>query len=92
MAVTAPVIDAEIDRFLRDWRGLAGLCTQADWIDNDTLRWHVDRADGDDIRVFVEFEEVLMEGSGCRAGEALCHGHIRLSIGPDGGIRRARVD
>lgn len=81
-----------IDVFLRRWTGLVGLCTQGGWIDNDTLQWRLDSEDGERVRVFVQFDEVLMEGSGCRAGEALCHGYVRLWLDADGEVREAQVE
>lgn len=81
-----------IDSFLRRWPGLVGLCTQGGWIDNDTLRWRIDERRDGCARVFVAFEEVLMEGSGCRAGEALCHGYVRVQLAEDGSVADAAVE
>lgn len=82
----------EIDHFLRHWAGLAELCTQAGWIDNDTLSWHVAGRTGDRVRLFVQFEEVLMEGAGCRAGEAQCQGYVVLRLDTLGGVLGATVE
>ncbi|WP_049753521.1 hypothetical protein ACN2MM_05455 [Alkalilimnicola ehrlichii MLHE-1] len=93
MAQDRVPIDADdIDDFLHHWAGLAELCTQGGWIDNDTLAWHVTGQTGHRVRLFVQFEEVLMEGSGCRAGEAQCHGYVVVQLNPSGGVAGARVE
>lgn len=55
--------------------GLAALCTQNGWIDNDTL-WFEVRDDA--ATVSVHFEEVVTKGGGCVAKRQPCWGEVRI--------------
>ena len=58
---------------------LASLCTQNGWIDNDTLRYEVLEEDANRWLLAVQFEEIIMEGSGCVAGRIPCYGRVRVT-------------
>ena len=58
---------------------LASLCTQNGWIDNDTLSYEIIEEEADRWLLAVQFEEIIMEGSGCVAGRIPCYGRVRLA-------------
>lgn len=66
-------------RVLEEASELALLCTQNGWIDNDTLRYEIIEQVPDHWLLAVQFEEVIMEGSGCVAGRKLCYGRVRVA-------------
>ncbi len=65
--------------YLRGAPELPKLCTQNGWIDNDTLRYEILTQRGRQLLLAVEFDEVIMEGSGCVADRKPCYGRIRIS-------------
>ncbi len=78
--------------FLQRWSGLAGLCSQNGWIDNDSLRFDILQEEGDgDLILAVEFEEIIMEGAGCIAGRVPCYGRLRLRLDLEGDDIRAEL-
>lgn len=83
--------DKAIDQYLRGCRQLAQLTSQNGWIDNDTLRFNILRQDSDSALIFVEFDEILVEGSGCIAGRVPCHGRLHLRMSGDGQVHDAKV-
>lgn len=44
-----------------------------------------------EIFVDIEFEEMIMEDSGCRVGKVSCHGQMHLFLDPFGRVIRAEV-
>jgi hypothetical protein len=44
-----------------------------------------------EIFVDIEFEEMIMEDSGCRGGKVSCHGQMHLFLDPFGRVIRAEV-
>jgi len=85
----APAVLKAVHRILCEDNGLAALCTQNGWIDNDTLWLEIDHHDAEGARVSVRFEEVVMKGGGCVAKRQPCWGRVRVRWGPGGS--RARV-
>jgi hypothetical protein len=71
--------------------GLAQLCTQNGFIDNDTLHAEIVDRSPREVTLAVTFEEVIMEGSGCAATRQPCYGRVRLDLGGDGEIARLEV-
>lgn len=69
-----------IERWLRNCRDIASFCTQNGWIDNDTLTFEILERTTDRILLYVTFDEVIMEGSGCIAGRVPCYGRMELSM------------
>jgi hypothetical protein len=43
------------------------------------------------VIAFVQFEEILMEGSGCIAGRIPCQGRLRLMLDRYGQVKHAEL-
>jgi hypothetical protein len=82
---------SKIKDYLRGCRELTLFTSQNGWIDDDTLRFGVLQHDSDSALIFVEFDEILVEGSGCVAGRVPCHGRLRLRLAGDGQVKDAKV-
>ena len=57
---------------------LASLCSQNGWIDDDTLSYEIIEEEADQWLLAVQFEEIIMEGSGCIAGRIPCYGRVKV--------------
>jgi hypothetical protein len=91
---SAPATDLILDQirsYLARCRELNALTSQNGWIDGDTLCFGVIEREADSALIFVEFDEILVEGSGCVAGRVPCHGRLRLQLGGDGQVEGAEV-
>ncbi len=66
-------------RVLKEAPELVSLCTQNGWIDNDTLSYQIIEQETDCWLLAVQFEEIIMEGSGCVAGKKPCYGRVRVT-------------
>ena len=62
---------------------LASLCTQNGWIDDDTLSYEIIEEKDECWLLVVQFDEIIMEGSGCVAGRIPCYGRVRLMRRPN---------
>jgi hypothetical protein len=82
---------ARILDYLANCREISLFTSQNGWIDNDTLRFGVLHQDSKSAVIFVEFEEILVEGSGCVAARVPCHGRLHLLLGRDGQVEDAKV-
>lgn len=82
---------ARIRDYLLRCRELSDLCTQNGWIDNATLQIDVESRDGGDVRVAVEFTEVIMEGGGCIADRRACFGKLSIQLDRDGNVASCRL-
>lgn len=72
--------DNEIQELLASARELSALCSQNGWIDTDTLVYEIKQKTADSLILSVNFEEILMEGSGCVADRVRCYGQVELSL------------
>lgn len=63
---------------------LAVLCTQNGWIDDDTLVYEVLERRPGRLLLAVQFEEIIMEGSGCVADRKPCYGRVEVILTADG--------
>lgn len=77
--------------FLTTWVGLAGLCSQNGWIDNDSLCFEVIGREKDAYIVSIQFEEIVMEGAGCVADRVSCFGRVGIDVDDVGRIIRAWI-
>lgn len=69
-----------IERYLMSCRELTAFCTQNGWIDNKSLRYEIIEQNDHHVIAFVQFDEILMEGSGYTAGRMPCQGRLRLTL------------
>lgn len=79
-----------IREYLERCREIAGFTSQNGWIDNDTLRFELLERGEDEALIYVEFDEVLMEGAGCVAGRVPCYGRLRLRLDRSGRVSGSR--
>lgn len=75
-----------VRQYLRDCRELSQLCSQNGWIDNDTLTVEILERQSDQLLAAVQFDEVIMEGSGCVAGRVPCFGRVHVRLDPAGNV------
>ncbi len=69
-----------IERYLMSCGELTTFCSQNGWIDNHTLHYEIIHEDDHEVIAFVQFEEILMEGSGQEASRISCQGRLRLLL------------
>lgn len=82
---------ARLKTFFSSSPELARLCTQNGWPDPASM--HIDLLEETDTYVVcaVNFDEVIMEGSGCEAGRVACWGRFRLPLNQHGEITTAEL-
>ena len=80
-----------IEQYLMSCRELTAFCSQNGWIDNNTLSYEILEENDHHIIAFVQFEEILMEGSGCIAGRIPCQGRLRLTLDHYGQVSQAEL-
>jgi len=80
-----------IERYLMACRELTAFCSQSGWIDNQTLDYEIIEQDDHHVLAFVQFEEILMEGTGRIAGRIPCQGRLRLTLDRYGQVEHAEL-
>ncbi len=80
-----------IERYLLSCRELTAFCSQNGWIDNQTMNYEIIEQNDHHVIAFVQFEEILMEGSGCIAGRITCQGCLRLTLDRYGQVSHAEL-
>ncbi len=80
-----------IERYLLSCRELTAFCTQNGWIDDNTLYYEIIEQNDHEVIALVQFEEILMEGSGCQAGRVPCQGRLRLLLDRYGQVCHAEL-
>ncbi len=72
-------------------RELTAFCSQNGWIDNKTLTYEIIEQNDHHVIAFVQFEEILMEGSGSAVGRIPCQGRLRLTLDRYGQVSNAEL-
>jgi len=80
-----------IERYLMSCRELTAFCSQNGWIDNNSLCYEIIEQNDRCVIAFVQFEEILMEGSGCVAGRIPCQGRLCLTLDHYGQVSHAKL-
>ncbi len=80
-----------IERYLMSCRELTAFCSQNGWIDNNSLQYEILEQNDHHIIAFVQFEEILMEGSGRIAGRIPCQGRLCLTLDHYGQVCQAEL-
>lgn len=80
-----------IERYLLSCRELTAFCSHNGWIDNQSLSYDIIEQNDHHVIAFVQFEEILMEGSGCIAGRIPCEGRLRLTLDHYGQVNHAEL-
>jgi len=81
----------KIEHYLKSCRELSRFCSCNGCIDNDSLRYTIIMETSNEIVIDVEFEELLMEGSGSLGGRVRCFGQLHLFLDQLGRVIRAEV-
>jgi len=80
-----------IERYLLSCRELTAFCSHNGWIDNQSMNYDIIEQNDHHVIAFVQFEEILMEGSGCIAGRIPCQGRLRLTLDRYGQVKHAEL-
>jgi hypothetical protein len=80
-----------IENYLKSCSELSRFCSRNGWIDNDSLRFTVIVESDHELYVDIEFDELLMEGSGSRPSRVYCFGQLHLVLDRSGRIIRAEA-
>jgi hypothetical protein len=80
-----------IERYLLSCRELTAFCSHNGWIDNQSMNYDIIEQNDHHVIAFVQFEEILMEGSGCIAGRIPCQGRLRLMLDRYGQVKHAEL-
>jgi hypothetical protein len=76
----------KISEYLHSCRKLVRFCSQNGLIDNKTLRHSILELEDGAVIVMIEFEEIVMEGSGCIAARVSCYGQMRIYLDNEGEV------
>ena len=80
-----------IERYLLSCRELTAFCSHNGWIDNQSMNYDIIEQNDHHVIAFVQFEEILMEGSGCVAGRIPSQGRLRLTLDRYGQVKHAEL-
>ena len=82
---------SRIERYLRNCRELTHFCRRNGWVDNTSLRFTIIKESSDGLVVDVEFDELLLESSGCESKRIPCSGQVHLFLDRLGRVVRAEA-
>jgi len=80
-----------IEAYLKSCRELVRFCSQSGWIDNDSLHYAIVWQNEDEVLVEIEFDELLMQGTGGSADRVSCFGQMRLLLDRFGRVVQADI-
>ncbi len=80
-----------IERYLMSCRELTAFCSQNGWIDTTSLFYEIIEQNDHHVIALVQFEEILLEGSGSQAGRVPCQGRLRLTLDRYGEVCAAEL-
>lgn len=80
-----------VERYLLSCRELTAFCSHNGWIDNQSLSYDIIEQNDHHVIAFVQFEEILMEGSGRIAGRIPCQGRLCLTLDRYGQVNHAEL-
>jgi len=82
---------SKIEHYLKSCRELTRFCSHDGCIDNDSLRYTIIMETCTEIVIDIEFDELLMEGSGSPGDRIRCFGQLRLFLDQLGRVIRSEV-
>jgi hypothetical protein len=82
---------SKIEHYLKSCCELTRFCSRNGCIDNDSLRYTVIMETCNEIVIDIEFDELLMDGSGNLGGRVRCFGQLHLFLDQLGRVIRAEV-
>ena len=80
-----------IECYLKSCRELARFCSRSGWIDNASMHYAVAWQGDNEVLVDIEFDELLMEGTGYLAERVPCFGQMRLFLDHQGRVIRCEI-
>ena len=80
-----------ITQYLHCCRKLSRFCSQNGWIDNDSLHFEILEQEDRAVITAVEFEEIIMDGTGHIAQRVSCLGWLRLLLDEDGEVQSSEL-
>ncbi len=84
--------DNQIGNYLTGCRELVAFSDQGGWFEPDTICFRIAEEREDSLLLAVQYEEVVMEASGCCATRLDRFGYLRLFLSPTGGITGAKAE
>ena len=84
-------LEAQVRSYLARCRELATFCTQNGWIDKNSLYYEIIEQNDHEVIALVQFNEILMQGTGNSAGRVPCQGRLRLLLDRYGDVRKAEL-
>lgn len=81
----------DIERYLLSCSELSTFCSQNGWIDKKSLYYEIIEQNDHQIIAQVQFNEILMDGSGTSLGRVPCQGRLRLTLDRYGQVTRAEL-
>ena len=82
---------SSVEKYLKNCRELTRFCSRNGWIDQQSLRFTVIMESNEELIVDVEFDELLMESSGCQSERISCFGQVHLYLDRLGRVIRAEA-
>ena len=80
-----------IERYLLSCRELTAPHSHNGWIDKNSLRYEIIEQNDSQVIAFVQFDEILMEGSACVAGRLPYQGRLCLTLDHYGQVSHAEL-
>lgn len=80
-----------IECYLKSCRELARFCSSSGWIDDASLHYAIAWLDENKVLVDIEFDELLMEGTGQQPVRVACFGQMRLYLDGNGQVIRSEI-
>ncbi len=80
-----------IERYLMSCRELTAFCAHKGWIDKSTLYCEILEQNDHQVIAFVQFDEIVAEGTGSITGQVTCQGHLRLTLDRYGQVIQAEL-
>ncbi len=80
-----------IECYLKSCRELARFCSRNGWIDNASLHYAIAWEGDSAALVNIEFDELLMEGTGNQPARVTCCGQMRLFLDRHGRVIRSEI-
>ncbi len=86
-----PQLMHDIERYLLSCRELTAFCSQNGWIDKKSLYYEIIEQNDHQIIAQVQFNELLMNGSGTSLDRIPCQGRLRLTLDRYGQVVQAEL-
>ncbi|MGD2074784.1 MAG: hypothetical protein PVI91_10170 [Gammaproteobacteria bacterium] len=81
----------DIARYLMSCRELEAFCSHNGWIDNRSLYYEILEQSDRHIIALVQFDEILVQGTGSVAARLPCQGRLRLTLDRYGQVSHAEL-